>query len=427
MLILSNTKRKVIMNTEKELAINGGTPAITTTFPARGHMGEEEKSAAMALFDATIASGNAFGYGGEQEELFCKEFAEFLGGGYADGVNSGTNSVFVAIRALNLEPFSEVIVGAVNDPGGIMPITMNCCIPIAIDCASGSYNVSPQQVEAAITERTSAIVIPHIGGEPANMPEIMKIAKKHNIPVVEDCSQSHAAKIDGQYVGTFGDVSAFSIMFGKHICCGGQGGMVFTKNEELYWSVRRAADRGKPLGIENSNGNVSSSLNCNMDELHAAIGREQLKKLSGIVAARQQFVQMLKDNGLGDLQSITIPELADNVEHSYWWWKLKVNSEKLSCTKAEFCTAVMAEGVLMSPAYTGALPTTFDWFKDRANKHPWNNPLYKGDASEEVAIPNALAMMDNYFNLTISESWGEQEAKDIVAAFKKVENAYLTE
>ena len=411
------------MNKEN-LAINGGSKTITKPLPERAHFGKEEKTAAMAMFDECIANGNPFGYNGEQEELFCKEFAEYLGGGYADGVNSGTNSVFVAVRSLELEPLSEVIVSAVNDPGGIMPIVMNNCIPIIIDSAPGSYNAGPEQVEAAITPRTSAIVIPHIGVEPADMPAIMAIAKKHKLLVVEDCSQSHAAKINGQYVGTFGDVSAFSIMFGKHFCCGGQGGMVFTKDEQRYWSVRRAADRGKPFGVASANENVSCSLNCNMDELHATIGREQLKKLPGIVAGRQQFVQCLKDNGLDDLPSITIPELAAGVEHSYWWWKIKVNSDQLSCSKADFCAAVIAEGVSMNASYSGALPTTFDWFKNRASQHPWNHPLYKGDANQAFPIPNALAMMDNYLNLTIYESWGEEEAKNIVAAFKKVEVAY---
>ena len=412
------------MNKEN-LAINGGAKAITNPLPERGHFGKEEKAVAMALFDECIASGEAIGYNGEQEELFCKEFAEFLGGGYADGVNSGTNSVFVAIRSLELEPFSEVIVGAVNDPGGIMPICMNNCIPIPVDCMPDSYNVSPEQVEAAITERTSAIVIPHLGGEPADMPGIMAVAKKHNLPVVEDCSQSHAAKIAGQYVGTFGTVSAFSIMFGKHFCCGGQGGMVFTKDEDQYWKVRRAADRGKPFGLEGTNNNVSYAINCNMDELHAAIGREQLKKLSSIVAKRQQLVEQLIDNGLGDLQSITVPELAAGIEHTYWWWKIKVNHEKLTCTKAEFCAALEAEGVLLVPRYDGALPTTFDWFQNRASQHPWNNPLYKGDATKVFPIPNAQSMMDNYFIMFIYESWGEKEVEAIIAAFKKVEAAFL--
>ena len=97
-------------------------------------------------------------------------------------------------------------------------------------------NTGPEQVEAAITERTSAIVVAHIGGEPMDIEGIMAVARKHNLPVVEDCSQSHAARVNGKYVGTFGDVSAFSIMFGKHFCSGGQGGMVFTKDPGTFQS-----------------------------------------------------------------------------------------------------------------------------------------------------------------------------------------------
>ena len=79
----------------------------------------------------------------------------------------------------------------------------------------------------------------------------------------------------------------------------------------------------------------------------------------------------------------------------------------------------------INPKYTGALPYTFDWFQNRADKHPWNNPLYKGDPTQEPNTPNALAVMENYFNLNISESWGEQEANDIIAIIKKVESVYL--
>ena len=137
---------------------------------------------------------------------------------------------------------------------------------------------------------------------------IMVVAKKHNLPVVEDCSQSHAAKINGKVVGSFGDISAFSIMFGKHFCCGGQGGMVFTKNPDIYRAVRNSSDRGKPYDDE-SNGNVIASLNFNMDELHATIGRIQLKKLPTIVGKRRAFVQLLKDKGIGEIESIIVPEL----------------------------------------------------------------------------------------------------------------------
>ena len=95
------------MSNKEKLAVNGGNKAVGALKP-RFHFGAEEKEAAMRLFDKSIESGNAFGYNGPEEEAFCKEFADFLGGGYADGVNSGTNSIFGALKALHLPPFSEV-------------------------------------------------------------------------------------------------------------------------------------------------------------------------------------------------------------------------------------------------------------------------------------------------------------------------------
>jgi dTDP-4-amino-4,6-dideoxygalactose transaminase len=409
---------------KETLAINGGPKVRTEPWPARQHFGMEEKAAAMELFDQAIESGSPFGYNGPQEEAYCKEFAEFMGGGFSDAVNSGTNSVYVALKALELKPFTEVIVGAVTDPGGIMPIALLNCIPVVADTAPDSYNSGPEQIEERITDLTSAIVIPHIGGEPADMEGIMKVAQEYGLPVVEDCSQSHAASIKGKLAGTFGDVAAFSVMFGKHCCAGGQGGMVFTKSEDMYWKVRRHADRGKPFGLEGANGNVVPAINCNMDELHAVIGRVQLKKLPGIVERRRAFAAMLGKE-LETLDSVIVPQMKEGVKHSYWWWRLGIDEAKITCTKDEFCAALQAEGIALNPRYNLALPHTFEWFRKRAEQHPWNNPLCQGKPAREFPTPNAFAAMDKFFNLVIFESWGTKEIEDIVAAFKKVEKAYI--
>ena len=115
------------MNTDKELfklAIYGGAKVRTRPWPGRGLLGEEERAAVNALFDEAIATGNAFGYNGPEEEAYCREFASYMGGGYADAVNSGTTAVYTALRAVNPEPFTEVIVSPITDPGGMMPIVM---------------------------------------------------------------------------------------------------------------------------------------------------------------------------------------------------------------------------------------------------------------------------------------------------------------
>ena len=141
------------------LAVQGGSPVRTRPWPERFLFGQAEKDAAMRMFDQAIASGKAFGYSGAEEDAYCKAFADYLGGGIADAVNSGTNAVYVALRSLDLPAFSEVIVPPISDAGGVMPVALAGLIPIPADCAPGSLNAGPAQIEARITPRTSAIVV----------------------------------------------------------------------------------------------------------------------------------------------------------------------------------------------------------------------------------------------------------------------------
>jgi len=410
------------------LALYGGPKTRTKPFIGRSLIGEEEKNAAIALFDQSIASGEAFGYNGPEEEAYCKEFAEFMGGGYADAVSSGTNAVYVALRALDIEPFTEVIVSPITDPGGMMPIPLMNCIPVIADSAPGKYNTSAEEIEKVITPLTSAIVVAHIGGEPCDIDNIVELAKKYNIPVVEDVSQSHGAKYKGKYLGSFGDIAAFSTMFGKHHCTGGQGGIVYTKREDLYWKIRRVADRGKPFGLPEGSTNCVASLNMNLNELAAAIGRQQLKKLPGIVERRRSFVARLTEE-FKNLKTIKIPEQLPSAEPSYWWWRLEVNIDNITCDKETYCKALIAEGIPLNPSYRAAMPHKMDWFKNRAvfgtSGYPWTAPEYKGDRNREFPTPNAVDATDRQFNLTVYESWTEEDAKDIIEAFKKVEKAFL--
>ncbi len=406
----------------KQLAINGGDKAVTA-LPERFHFGAEELAAVRKLFETAITTGCAPGYNGPEEEAFCREFADYLGGGWVDGVNSGTNSLFVALRALDLPPFSEVVVGAITDPGGMMPIVINSLIPVIADTRPSAYNIGPEEVEAVITEQTRAIIVPHIGGEPADIEGIMRVASRYNLPVIEDCAQSHGAAINGRKVGTFGTIGAFSLMFGKHFCTGGQGGALFCRDEELYWRIRRAADRGKPFGLEKSNGNVTASLNCNLDEFGAAIGRAQLRKLPEIVTRRRRFMELLEQAGLGKLNCVEIPRQLPGAESSCWWWRLRFRAENSRVDKLEYCAALAAEGLQLTPQYH-ALPGDYDWFRDRASRHPWNNPLYHGDPSRDFPCPNAHQAVIDHFNLVVYESWAEPQAEAIAEAFAKVDAAY---
>jgi perosamine synthetase len=412
----------------RTLAVNGGPKLRSKSWPARHLLGKEEKKAVDALFDRAIKSGNAFCYNGPEENAFCEQFAKFMGGGYADAVNSGTTAVYVALRALNLEPFTEVIVGPITDPGGMMPIPLLGCIPVVADTAPGSFNAGAEQIEKLITPLTSAILVAHIHGEPADMNGILRAAAKHNIPVVEDCAQAHYASINGRLAGTFGKIAAFSTMSGKHFCTGGQGGVVFTRDKAVYENCRRVSDRGKKFFLPPGATNQVASLNFNLNDLAAVIGSVQLKKLPGIVEKRRRFVEWLR-NGIKGLKAVAFPDLVKGANPSWWYLRLKFNPKAVTCDKAAYCQALIAEGLGINPDYK-AMPHTCDWFRMKrvfgTSKLPWSSPLYKGKyADGQFECPNAIKAIQDHFILTIYESWGKREADDIARIMTKVEGAYL--
>jgi perosamine synthetase len=410
------------------LAIDGGEPVRKTPFSARHLFGEEDKAAAIAVFDRAIESGIAFGYNGPEEQAYEREFAAYLGGGYADLVNSGTSALFCALGALQIEPLSEVIVPPITDPGGVMPVPMLNCIPIVADAAPGSYNVGAEQIAEVISCRTRAIVVAHIAGEPADMDPILDLARTHHLPVIEDCAQAHGARYNGRMVGTLGTLAAFSTMSGKHHATGAQGGIVYTQDEALHWEAKRFADRGKPFQTEHTT-NVRMGLNLNGNELSAAIGRVQLRKLPGIIDRRRRFVHtLLAEMERQNLQTVRLGWMPDGAEGVYWFLRPHLDVSRLRVDKAAFVKALAAEGIPCSPEYR-AVQSEAKWFVERVtygtSGYPWTDPQYKGDPNRTFPIPNCLEAVESHFSIPMHEGYGEREAHDIAAALRKIERAYL--
>ena len=412
------------MSSDK-LAVDGGTPLRSDPFPPRALFGPEEKAAAVAVFDEAIAAGRAFGYNGPHEEAYHAAFAQTLGGGFAKAVNSGTSAVLAALAALELEPGSEVVVPPISDPGGVMPVAIMNCVPVPADGDGFSFNAGPEQIAAAMTERTKAVIIAHIMGEPADMPAIMDLARQRGVPVIEDAAQAHAAEVGGRPVGAFGELAAFSTMSGKHHATGAQGGVVFTRDEELFWKARRFMDRGKPFGTDETS-NVRLGLNLNSNELSAAIGLVQLKKLPGIVARRRAAAEAIFE-GLADMQAVSPPRLVDDAVATYWHLRLALDVGKLTVDKNTFAEAVAAEGIPLMASY-GHLPSEHIWFRHRrtygASGYPWPDGA-AGAAAAKIDLPNAAATIASSFILGVHENWTEAEVADALAAMRKVERAYL--
>ena len=408
------------------LAIDGGPRVRETPFPARHLFGAEERAAALELFDQVVASGSAIHYSGPQELGYEEEFAAFMGGGYADLVNSGTSALYVALGALELETAGEVVIPPITDMGGAMPVALMCLVPVVADAAPGSFNAGPEQVEAVLTPHTRAIVVAHIAGEPADMDPILALARDRGIPVIEDCAQAHGARYKGRMAGALGDISAFSTMSGKHHATGPQGGVVFTRDEDLCWEAKRFSDRGKPFNTD-ADSNTRAGLNLNGNDLSAAIGRVQLQKIGVMIEKRRQVAARI-EAAIADLEALCLGWRVPETEGVYWFMRFHVDVDKLTVDKEAFAAAVAAEGIPLTASYRH-IPSHCKWFKERrvfpGSNYPWSLSAYKGDRDAQFPCPNAVAAVESHFIMSIHENWGAQEVADVAAALAKVERAYL--
>lgn len=413
------------------LALHGGEPIRKDPWPTRPWLSTEELAEFHDLISGMMTAGTPFAYHGEQEEAYCREWEAFSGARYADHVSSGTTAVWVALRALDLEPFTEVVVSCMTDPGGMMPIPLLNLIPVPADVAPGRFNVGAEQVAARLTPLTSAIVVSHIHGEPADIVGIMKLAKERGIPVIEDCAQAHGATVNGQVVGTFGTYGAVSTMFSKQHASGPQGGFVMCNDEERYWQARRAADRGKPFNLPPGSTNCMASLNLNGNDLSAAFGRMMLRRLPWLLARRREIAAMIREE-TSDLATINVlPSLA-GAQGSYWFLDFRFFPERCACPKAEFAEALAAEGMPgVANSYRGAMPATMDWFRERhvfgKSRYPWASPEYKGDPDQDYPCPNMEATDELLIHTSISEAWSDEDVADVVAILKKVDAACAKE
>lgn len=408
------------------LAIDGGPKVRETPFPKRHLFGAEERQAALGLFAAAQESGEAIGYSGPEELAYEREFAAFMGGGYADLVNSGTAALYAALGGLKLAAAGEVVIPPITDPGGAMPAALLCQVPVVADAAPGSFNAGAAQIEAVLTPHTRAIVVAHIAGEPADMTAILALAAERGIPVVEDCAQAHGARYKGRLAGSLGTVAAFSTMSGKHHATGPQGGVVFTRDEELCWEAKRFADRGKPFNADAAS-NVRAGLNLNGNDLSAAIGRVQLRKLDAMVAQRRRVAAQIAA-ALAECQAVRLGWQVPESEGAYWFMRFRVDAAKLRVGKDGFARAVAAEGIPVTATYR-YIPSEAIWFKERrvfpGSDYPWGLPAYRGNRNAQFACPNAVAAVESHFILSIHENFAAQEVADIAEAFAKVERAYL--
>jgi dTDP-4-amino-4,6-dideoxygalactose transaminase len=256
---------------------------------------------------------------GPEVLAFENEFSLLVNERECVAVNSGTSALHLALLSLGIGAGDEVIVPSFTFAATANSVALTGATPVFVDIDLATYNVDPTLIEAAITSSTKAIQVVHLYGLPADMIAIMQIARKHNLLVIEDAAQAHTASINGQPVGTFGDAAAFSFYPTKNITSG-EGGMIVFK-EKAHARLSRLY---RNQGMEKRYQNELVGFNLRMTDIHAAIGRAQLKHLLKWSKKRQDNAMALSKQ----LENVATPIVPIGFSHVFHQYTIRVSKNR---------------------------------------------------------------------------------------------------
>ncbi|MES2294516.1 MAG: DegT/DnrJ/EryC1/StrS family aminotransferase [Pseudomonadota bacterium] len=367
------------------LAIDGGTPVRTKPWQDNFTTGEEEKAAAIAALDSgylSLFEGShhpdlPFSFRGGPFVQKLEDFAgQMMNTPHVVAVNSATSGLYMAIGALGLGYGDEVIVS---------PYTMSACavapiiygaIPIFADIDEDLGSLDPISIESRITPRTRAILVVHQFGIPARMDEIMAIARKHKLKVIEDCAQAWGAKYNGRSVGTIGDIGVFSFNVNKTIQSG-EGGLCVTSDADLAYRLQLIRNHGEAVVGPAGYTDITNMLGYNyrMTEILAAIALEQLRKLDHLNTERLELVHRLL-NGLAAHDCFALPPKRPEHYATFYVMPIRYRQALLGVARNDFTKAVNAEGIQFHQAYVRPLYLQPLYQQKNAFKagYPWAAP-----------------------------------------------------
>ena len=267
----------------------------------------------------TIINESAF-IGGKYKDKFEKEFADFCGAGFCVGVANGTDALEIGIEALDLRKQSEIIVPANSFISSAEAVTRAGHKVCFADIDPNTYLLNHNTIENQINEKTAAIMAVHLYGCPCNMDEILQVAQKYDLKIIEDCAQAHGAEFKGKKVGTFGDISTFSFYPGKNLGAYGDAGAILTNDANLATKARMIANHGR---IEKYNHQFEGR-NSRLDGLQAAILSVKLKKLDEWLQRRIDIAKIYNSE-LAKIKEINLQLIEKDTKSVYHLYVIRVN------------------------------------------------------------------------------------------------------
>jgi perosamine synthetase len=280
-----------------------------------------DDSEVKAVLDA-LRNGEISGSFGETLPQFERKFADFIGCKHGVAVNSGTSALQLAVLASGIRPGDEVLVSASTNIATALAVLHAGAIPVPVDSEARTWNLNLDLIEPLINEKTRAIIPVHLYGHPVDMDQLMELAQRNDLIVIEDCAESHGATCRGKMTGSFGELSCFSFYANKVITTG-EGGMIVTDDDRLAESLRSLRNLAftKPRFLH-----YEAGFNFRMTGMQAALGLAQLKKIDQIIVEKRRVAQTYK-RYLDDLSGLQLPVEMEWARNVYWMFAVVVTPE----------------------------------------------------------------------------------------------------
>lgn len=276
---------------------------------------------------------------------FENDFAQFLGMKHAASAMNGTAALHLALLALGIGPGDEVIVPDLTFAATINAVLYTGATPVIVDVQEASWCVDPDAIKNNISSKTRAIIPVHLYGQPCDMPQIMDIADRHGLYVVEDCAQAHGAEISGRRVGSFGHINCFSF-FANKIITTGEGGVCVTDNEEWVERMRILRDHG--MNKDRRYWHDVVGYNYRMTNLQAAIGVAQLEKIDVILRKRDQ-IRGWYENNLADCGEFEMQNIIPGTRSVTWLFSTLFHGKRVD--RETFIARLKKSGVDARPFF----------------------------------------------------------------------------
>ncbi|HEX9995279.1 MAG TPA: DegT/DnrJ/EryC1/StrS family aminotransferase [Acidimicrobiales bacterium] len=373
----------------------------------------------LALVAEVLDSGTLTSTKGTMVRRFEDAVAGLLGLPAAVAAASGTAAVHAAVAALDPEPGDEVVTTPITDMGALAPLLYQGAIPVFADVDPATGNVTAESVADRLSDRTRAVVVTHLFGNPAPVDEIAAVAAGHGVPVVEDCAQAWLARRQGRLVGTFGLAACFSLQQGKHVTCG-EGGVVATSDEALADRARRWVNKAWGYGDEHPD-HTFLALNGRLTELQGAVALAQLDRLEAGVANRIAMADLLTEQ-LAGLEGLEPPTVAPGDTHSYWRYAVMVDPEVVPGGAPALGAALRAWGVPSAPRYIQKPAFRCQVFAEQRTfgDSRWPFTLARPEAVDYRAerFPGTFAALDRVLVLSWSERLTEAHVDHLATALR---------